>query len=108
MFAAILWIRNERSAICRQRRFGPLMRTLDCYIVGTYLVAVCILGIACRGRKQSVDEYFTAHGAFKGRLGTLVIGLSIGASYFSAISFIVYSSSAYSHGLKVLFSIITV
>ena len=45
------------------------MRTLDYFVVALYLAAIFAVGIASRGRKHNVDEYFAAHGTFKGPLG---------------------------------------
>jgi len=61
--------------------------------------------MAARGKRRNVDEYFNGHGVFRGRIGTLVVGLSIAASFFSGISFIVYSSFAYAHGLQIVAAI---
>ena len=77
------------------------MRIVDCVVIAAYLVAVFGLGFACRGRKHNVDEYFTARGVFRGPLGTLLIGLSICASFISGLSLIALNSSAYTDGLKV-------
>lgn len=78
------------------------MRILDCIAVAVYLVVVFSVGIANRGKQHTVDDYFTARGAFKGPLGTLIIGLSISASFISGLSLIAFNSSAYSDGIKVL------
>ena len=82
------------------------MRTLDYFVVATYLVAVFAVGIASRGRQDNVDDYFSAHGTFKGRLGAIVIGLSIAASFFSGISFIAYSSFAFSQGVQLIVGVV--
>lgn len=77
------------------------MRPIDILVVVVYLAAVVAVGIACRGRSESVDEYFTAHGLFSGWLGTIIVGLSIAATFFSGISLIIYISSAYSDGVQI-------
>jgi Na+/proline symporter len=77
------------------------VRTIDIAVVVIYLAAVVAVGIACRGRSRSVDEYFTAHGLFRGPLGTLLVGLSIAATFFSGISLVVYISSAYTNGIQI-------
>ena len=84
------------------------MRILDVLVVATYFVAVFFVGILSRGRKHNVDEYFTAHGTFKGWIGRLVIGLSIAASFFSGVTFIVMSSFAYSTGLQIVLGLISI
>ena len=82
------------------------MRTVDCFVVALYLVLVFAIGLRARGGRNQVDDYFSAHGAFKGRLGAFLIGLSIAASFFSGISFIVYSSFAYGSGLQIMGGVI--
>lgn len=77
------------------------MRSLDIGVVVVYLSAVVAVGIACRGRGNSVDEYFTGHGLFRGPLGTLLVGLSLAATFFSGISLVIYISSAYSNGIQI-------
>jgi len=78
------------------------MRRIDLIVVVVYVVGVFALGVVCRGRQRNADEYFTGHGAFKGSLGIFLVGLSIAASFLSATSIIVLSSSAYTDGIKVL------
>ena len=82
------------------------MRLVDIGVVVVYLAAVVVIGITFRGRKESSDEYFTAHGLFQGPLGTVMVGLSIAATYFSGVSLIVYISSAYTGGIQILVGII--
>jgi len=82
------------------------MRLIDIAVVVIYLAVVVAVGIASRGRKKSADEYFTAHGLFSGKLGTLLVGLSIAATFFSGISLIVYISSAYSGGIQIAIGIV--
>ena len=77
------------------------MRTIDLLVVSIYLLAVIAVGIAYRGKTESVDEYFTAQGVFRGRLGTLIIGFSIAATFMSGISIIVYVSTAFSDGARI-------
>ena len=82
------------------------MRALDIAVVIIYLTVVVAVGIASRGRKKSADEYFTAHGLLSGKLGTLLVGLSIAATFFSGISLIIYISSAYSGGIQIAIGIV--
>lgn len=77
------------------------MRLTDIIIVAVYLCAVVAVGIACRGRERSVDAYFTGHGMFRGKLGALLVGLSIAATFFSGISLVIYISSVYSDGIQI-------
>ncbi|MEO6873647.1 MAG: hypothetical protein ABI222_02375, partial [Opitutaceae bacterium] len=67
-----------------------------------YLGGIVVVGIRSRGRQDNINDYFTAHGSFRGRLGRMLVGLSIAATLFSGLSFIVYPSLFYSYGLTVL------
>ena len=77
------------------------MRPADVIVILLYLVATIAAGLVFRGRAESVDEYFTGRGLFRGRLGEVLIGLSIAATFLSGISIIVYVSSAYSDGARI-------
>lgn len=77
------------------------MQLLDFLIIAVHFIASISIGIACRGKQRDVNEYFTSSGGFGGKLGTLLIGLSIAATLFSGISFLAYPSVVYSSGLKV-------
>ena len=82
------------------------MRPIDCIIVLVYVAGIFAVGIMARGRKKTSDEYFTGHGNFKGLFGTIIIGLSLAASFISDLSLIAFNSSAYSDGAKVLIFLI--
>uniref|UniRef100_UPI00404A1630 sodium:solute symporter family transporter n=1 Tax=Cephaloticoccus sp. TaxID=1985742 RepID=UPI00404A1630 len=82
------------------------MRSLDIAVIVVYLSVVVAVGISCRGRKESSDEYFTAHGLFSGVFGTILVGLSIAATFFSGVSLIVYISSAYTGGIQIAIGMI--
>lgn len=77
------------------------MRPVDLAVIVIYLIATVALGIAYRGRSGEVDDYFTARGMFRGRLGEVLIGLSIAATFMSGISIVVYISAAYSDGARI-------
>ena len=82
------------------------MRLPDLIVVVLYLAVVVGVGLRFRGRSATVDEYFTARGLFRGRLGTFVLGLSIAASLFSGISLIAYVSSAYASGAQIVIGLV--
>ncbi|HWL11115.1 MAG TPA: hypothetical protein VNQ76_22090 [Planctomicrobium sp.] len=71
---------------------------IDVTIVVVYLVVTIIIGIACRGRQETEEDYFTGRGGFKNFFGSLLIGLSIAATFFSGISMLAYPSVAYKTG----------
>lgn len=78
------------------------MTFIDALIVVIYLGGIVVVGIRSRGRQDDINDYFTAYGGFRGRLGRALVGLSIAATLFSGLSFIVYPSLFYSHGITVL------
>lgn len=82
------------------------MTIVDAVIIIAYLVSMMSVGIACRGRQKTASDYFTSHGTFTGMLGTMLIGLSIAASFFSGISLLAYPSIVYQNGITIIFSVI--
>ncbi len=82
------------------------MRFLDLAIVAIYLGGVVAAGLACRGKENSVDAYFTGHGVLPGRLGTIMIGLSIAATLFSGVSLVAYVSTAFHDGISILMGLV--
>src|SRR5688500_13017413 len=79
-----------------------MLHTIDFVLIGIYLIAMIVAGIACRGRQEDADDYFTAGGGLGGWFGSLLVGLSIAATLFSGISFIAFPSVVFSSGLKIL------
>lgn len=77
------------------------MHALDYWIIAIHFIVSVTLGITCRGKQRDVNDYFTGGGSLGGRLGTLLIGLSIAATLFSGISFLAYPSVIYTSGLQV-------
>jgi SSS family transporter len=82
------------------------MHPVDLLIILVYLTGTVYLGIRCRGKQDSIDDYFTAGGGLRGPLATLLVGLSIAATLFSGISFLAYPSMTYSNGLGVILILI--
>jgi len=64
------------------------------------------IGIVFRGKQDDIKEYFTAHDGLKGKMGMTILGLSLGATFFSGLSFIVYPSIFYTYGVTVLSGLI--
>lgn len=75
-----------------------MIRPLDYWIVGIYLFGAVALGIACRGRQKNIDDYFTASGRLDGRIGTILVGLSIAP--ISGLSLLAIPAVSYEHGFK--------
>lgn len=82
------------------------MTLLDLLIIAVYLGGIVTVGIVCRGKQDDINDYFTAHGGFKGKMGMVIVGLSLGATFFSGLSFIVYPSIFYTYGITVLSGLI--
>jgi len=78
------------------------MNPIDQIIVCVYVLAMVAVGIACRGRQESVDDYFTTRGGMSGFWGTLLVGLSLAATLFSGTSFIAFPSITFDYGLRTL------
>lgn len=82
------------------------MTPVDGAIVLVYLAGIVAIGILFRGRQENVRDYFTGHRGFRGAAGLALVGLSIGATYFSGLSFVMYPSIVYTHGVTVLASLV--
>jgi solute:Na+ symporter, SSS family len=78
------------------------LRTLDIIVVIAYLAGVVWVGLHFRERKNDSGSFFHAHGGFRGVVGAVLVGLSMAATFFSGISFVVYTSTAYSDGIRIL------
>lgn len=78
------------------------MHITDIAVIAVYLAGVIWAGIRSRGRRDDADEYFTAKGGFRGVIGSVAVGLSMAATLFSGISFVVYSSVAYGSGARIM------
>jgi SSS family transporter len=78
-----------------------MLTTIDWTIIAVYLAAMIAVGIACRGKQDDSADYFIAKGGLSGVFGSIIIGLSIAATFFSGISFLAYPANVYQHGLLV-------
>ena len=83
------------------------MNVLDVVIIAGYLLLTVTVGIRCGGSQIDDVEYFT--GGFSGTatsplrrwLAVLIVGLSIGATFFSGISMLAYPSQGYTSGVPI-------
>lgn len=82
------------------------MTWIDNLIVAVYMIGVVAVGILYRGRQDTIRDYFTAREGFQGVFGQIMVGLSIAATFFSGLSFVVYPSIVYNHGVTVLSSLV--
>lgn len=83
-----------------------MLHFIDVIIIAVYLIGTIVIGIACRGRQQSANDYFTAGGRMRSTFQSLLVGLSIAATLFSGISFLAYPSIVYSYGAAVLLALV--
>lgn len=82
------------------------MTLLDAVIIFVYLVGIVVVGVRYRGRQDNIRDYFTAQQGFGGLLGTTMVGLSLGATLFSALSFVAFPSVIYTYGVTALTAIL--
>ena len=78
------------------------MRSLDIVVIILYLIGVVWAGLANRGKKEDSDEFFTSKGGFTGRLGMVMVGFSMAATLFSGVSYVIYTSVAFSAGAGIV------
>lgn len=83
------------------------MNLIDVIIIVVYLAVMVSVGIASRGRQEDETDYFT--GGFGGShwLGVAIVGLSIGATFFSGISMLAYPSVGYTSGIMLMLTVLT-
>ncbi len=84
------------------------MHFLDLIIITGYLLLTVVIGIRCGGSQSDDLEYFTGgfstadhSNPIRRWLSVLIVGLSIGATFFSGISMLGYPSQGYSSGVAV-------
>lgn len=83
-----------------------MLRLVDLTIIVVYLIAMVVIGIACRGRQADEQDYFTGQGGFSRVIGVALVGLSIAATFFSGISFLSYPSEVYRTGVTIVAGIL--
>ena len=83
------------------------MNVLDLIVIVGYVALSLGVGIACRGKQEDANDYFTAGGQMRGGLQTVLVGLSIAATLFSGVSFLAYPSVIYSGGTVLLVGLLT-
>jgi len=77
--------------------------TFDYVIIAVYMVGIIAAGLLSRGKQDSAEDYFSGGGSMGGFIGTLAIGLSVAATFFSGISFVAVPSITISEGSRVFF-----
>ncbi|MGE9290297.1 MAG: sodium:solute symporter family transporter [Puniceicoccales bacterium] len=79
---------------------------IDLLVISIYLGATIAIGIGSRGKQQGAKDYFTASGGMSGGLGTILVGLSIAATFFSGISFVAIPGIVFREGPNFVFALI--
>lgn len=82
------------------------MTLIDGLIIFVYLTGIVVIGVAYRGKQDNIDDYFTAQKGFAGIGGMVLVGLSLGATIFSALSFVAYPSIVYTYGITAVTSLV--
>jgi len=78
------------------------MSLLDILIIVAYFALIISVGIVFRGRQEDTRDYFTSKNGFSGVVGMVLVGLSIGATLFSGLSFVAVPSMAFTFGVTAL------
>jgi SSS family solute:Na+ symporter len=78
------------------------MSFIDLLIVIVYLTVIVWVGIKYRGRQDNTTDYFTTQGGFAGVFGSIIVGLSVGATLFSGLSFVAIPSNAFTFGVTAM------
>ncbi|MCC6682671.1 MAG: hypothetical protein IT445_17360 [Phycisphaeraceae bacterium] len=71
---------------------------IDLAVIIAYVSLCIVAGIAYSGRPQNAADYFVAGGKMRGWFNSCLVGLSIAATLFSGISFIMLPSVFFSGG----------
>jgi Na+/proline symporter len=82
------------------------MTLIDSLIIFVYLAGIVAIGVIYRGKQDNIDDYFTAQKGFAGVGGIVLVGLSLGATMFSALSFVAYPSIVYTYGITAMSSLV--
>src|SRR3954466_7397085 len=75
------------------------MHWIDVGIMAVYTIGIFTIGLLSRGKDKDAADYFIAGGTLNTWFHTIMVGLSIAATFFSGISFIIYPSVVYSSGI---------
>ncbi len=82
------------------------MTVIDVVLIVIYLTLTVVIGVAYRGKQENAEDYFIAGGDMKNGFQTLLVGLSIAATLFSGISFLMYPATAYGKGICLLWMLV--
>lgn len=82
------------------------MTVIDVLLIVIYLGVTLAIGIAYRGKQENAEDYFTASGRMRSGFQTLLVGLSIAATLFSGISFLMYPATSYGKGIALMLMLV--
>ena len=83
------------------------MTLVDVLLIAAYLILTLTIGIAYRGKQEDAEDYFVAGGRMQSPFQSLLVGLSIAATLFSGISFLMYPATAYSKGAALFLTLVS-
>ncbi len=81
------------------------MNPIDLIIIGAYLIGCVVAGVWFSGKQSGAADYFVAGGSMRGWFNSLLVGLSIAATLFSGLSFIMLPSVIYGGGTVFVLSV---
>lgn len=84
-----------------------MLHAIDYILIVLFLVFTAGVGILSRGKQEKTGDFFISKGTLPGPLGSLIVGLSIAATFFSGISLLAYPSVVIKHGLVIYATVVT-
>jgi sodium-coupled monocarboxylate transporter 8/12 len=84
-----------------------MLHLLDVVIIVVYLLGTIAIGLLFGGRQKDTGDYFTAEGQLTRLFDSILVGLSIAATFFSGISFLAYPSVVYQGELGILVGLVS-
>tara|TARA_R100000027_G_scaffold66167_3_gene61641 strand:+ start:6828 stop:8321 length:1494 start_codon:yes stop_codon:yes gene_type:complete len=79
---------------------------IDLLVIAVYISATIAIGIGSRGKQDGAKDYFTTSGGMSGSLASILVGLSIAATFFSGISFIAIPGIVFREGPSFIFALV--
>lgn len=80
---------------------------IDLVIILVYLAGCIAAGVAFSGRQKGAADYFSASGGMKGWFNSVLVGLSVAATLFSGISFVMLPAVFFSGGTALVFVLVS-
>jgi len=80
---------------------------IDLVVIAVYLVGCIVAGVVYGGRQASTSDYFAAGGSMRGWFNSTLVGLSIAATFFSGISFLMLPSVIFGGGAVLVLTVVS-